>query len=82
MAEHERAYKFRRSADSAVAEHYVDTGHKFSFNPKVMARTKGKYAPLVREAIEIHKLPENINRDDRLRLKAARLPILKKTTPY
>ena len=38
--------------------------------------TKPKYARLIREAIEIHKLPENINRDDGLRLKAAWLPIL------
>ena len=81
MAEHERAYRFRRSADSAVAEHYVDTGHKFSFNPKVLARTKGKYARLVREAIEIHKLPDNINRDDGIRLKAAWLPILRTQQP-
>ena len=32
---------------------------------------------MLSEAIEIHKLPENINRDDGLRLKAAWLPILK-----
>ena len=69
-------YRFRRATDSAVAEHFIDTGHTFSFQPKVLAKTKGKYARLVREAIEIYKLPNNINRDDGLRLKAAWLPTL------
>ena len=76
MAEHERAYRFRRATDSAVAEHFIDTGHTFFFQPMVLAKTKGKYARLVREAIEIYKLPNNINRDDGLRLKAAWLPTL------
>ena len=70
--------RMARIADSAIAEHFVETGHTFSFNPKVLAKTKGQYARLVREAIEICKLPENINRDDGLRLKTAWLPILKR----
>ena len=81
MTKHDRAYMLRWSADSAVAEHYVNTRHSFSFNPNDLARTKRKYARLVMEAIEIHKLPDNINRDDWLRLKTACLLIIK-TTPF
>ena len=63
-------------AESALAEHFIDTGHIFSFKLKILAKTRGKYPRLVREAIEIYKHLDNINRDDGLRLKAAWLPML------
>ena len=78
MKEHERAFRLKRPSASAPAEHALTTGHSFEFEkPEVLCRPKGHYTRLVRESIEIHKCPININRDDGLRLRTAWYPALK-----
>ena len=78
MKEHERAFRLKRPSASAPAEHALATGHSFDYEqPEVLCRPKGHYTRLVRESIEIHKCPLNINREDGLRLRSAWYPALK-----
>lgn len=76
--EHERAYRLKRPEASAVAEHALETGHKFDFDQiRVVSREDRFFPRLIMESIEIHKHPDNINRDDGLRLKSSWYPALK-----
>ncbi|XP_076397942.1 uncharacterized protein LOC143266273 [Megachile rotundata] len=63
LKEHERCARLGY-IQSAVAEHQITTGHKILFEKtKVLAKTSAYLPRKYREAIEIRKHPNNINRE-------------------
>lgn len=76
ISEHFRACKLGHPDKSAIAEHLIETGHYFGFVPEVLGRPKTYRARLITEAIEIHKNPININRDDGAKLNSSWYPVI------
>lgn len=65
ISEHERDTRLKHITQSALAEHKHDTGHNIKFaETEVISRTSRYYPRKIREAIEIFKNPNNINRDN------------------
>ena len=85
MSEHERACRLGYPEKSAIAEHYIETGHKIHIKPEILATPPTYYTRMTREAIEIFKHPHNINRDDGQYLQKAWHTVIKKNiknTPH
>lgn len=77
LREHKGDCKHKRITKSAVAEHTGLTGHKMDFdNARVLARVPHYFPRIIREAIEIEKQPNNINREDGFRLSKAWTPVV------
>ncbi|XP_071053515.1 uncharacterized protein [Onthophagus taurus] len=65
IKEHERDVRLKKTQQSAVAEHCHAKGHRIDFEQtKVLARDNRYYQRLTREAIEIHRHKNNVNRED------------------
>ncbi|XP_030764983.1 uncharacterized protein LOC115889168 [Sitophilus oryzae] len=66
LTEHKRSCRLGQTDKSAVAEHALRDGdHKIQFeDTQVIATTSGYHPRLVREAVEIHKHPNNFNRKE------------------
>ncbi|XP_022900904.2 uncharacterized protein [Onthophagus taurus] len=65
IKEHERDVRLRKIQQSAVAEHCHKGGHSIEFEKtKVLARNGHYFQRLTREAIEIHRHGNNMNRED------------------
>jgi hypothetical protein len=61
---------------SRVAEHSTEASHRLKFHdPAALAKTSGNMNRHVKEAIEIKFHPENINREEGLKLSKAWNPI-------
>lgn len=77
--EHRSDCRHKRITQSALAEHTLQTGHTINFDEtKVLAKTQHGKSRYIREAIEIEKHPENINRDDTFYLSKFWKPALTK----
>ena len=65
IQEHKRYLRAGLLTHSAVAEHQHETGHTILFkNSQVLSKEPHFYDQKIREAIEIHKCPHNLNRDN------------------
>lgn len=73
----------RRATTSALANHVVEFGHTIDFdNTRTLASLDYNLPRVFREAIEIEKRPNNINkRDDSIRLSQTWKPLLSKLRP-
>jgi hypothetical protein len=64
LKEHERCVRLGHVSLSALAEHKHDTGHNILFEKsKIVARSTHFFPRKIHEAIEIHKHPNNMNKD-------------------
>lgn len=64
MKEHERDVRLKHVTQSALAEHNLETGHRILFDKTTTLATTTSYFPRKhREALEIQKHPDNLNRD-------------------
>jgi hypothetical protein len=82
MKEHLRATSNKQFHLSAISEHkWSEPGHDILFHEaKIIAKESRYYPRLIREAIEIAKNPENINRDEGYHLHNAWKRVLRKRT--
>jgi len=63
--EHQRDVKLKHTTQSALSEHNVETGHQILFEETTtIANTTSYFPRKYREAIEIQKHPNNLNRDN------------------
>ena len=64
IKEHQRCAKYGHFTQSALAEHWMETGHSVQYDKATMlAPSQGYFARKHREALEILKHPDNLNRD-------------------
>lgn len=80
LKEHKANCRLGQTEKSAVAEHALTDGdHSIQFGScRLLSSVNGYHNRLVREAIEIHKHPDNFNRkEETLRLNSIWNPILK-----
>jgi len=78
IKEHQRNTRLLQIDKSALAEHSLEQDHKIMFqNTEVLSRKSGYMERLIMEAIQVELHPENLNRDDGLRLSTAWKPIIK-----
>ena len=69
IKEHIRADKYSQLEKSAIAEHAHRTNHMPAYDKvKVLTNEKRYWPRKIKEAVEILKTPNNINRDDSYRL--------------
>ena len=72
VKEHFSHMKHQHEDKSAVAEHHWKTGHKIQLDQtKILVKENRFWPRLYREAIEIHKNPQNFNRDNEVELPRA-----------
>ncbi|GJQ66643.1 hypothetical protein Trydic_g4612 [Trypoxylus dichotomus] len=65
MAGYKGCTKLLGISDYALAEHKLETSLQILFNEtKLLSREPFYYSRKIREAIEIHKCSNNLNRDD------------------
>jgi len=72
-----------RSCTSALAEHSSKTKHHvYLENTSIFAREEQHHRQKIREAFEIIKHPQNLNKDNGIKISRSRLPLIKeiKTT--
>jgi len=82
IKEHQRHLRNGEDNKSAVAEHILNKKHTIDFNKtKYLGDTKIFYSRLIKESIEIHKHPNNFNRDDGFKLHNAWKDTLKFHSP-
>lgn len=82
IQEHKRSCRLMKPERSAVAEHVLaESSHSINYNETtVLSTTTHYYTRLHREAIEIHKHPNNFNKkEEGLRINKIWYPALKKT---
>ncbi|XP_039309096.1 uncharacterized protein LOC120358569 [Solenopsis invicta] len=64
IKEHQRCAKYSHFSQSALAEHWIETGHAVQYDkPTMLAPSQGYFARNYREGLEILKHPDNLNRD-------------------
>ncbi|XP_024882522.1 uncharacterized protein LOC112461499 [Temnothorax curvispinosus] len=64
IKEHQRCTKYGHFSQSALAEHWMETGHSVQYDKTTMlAPSQGYFARKHRESLEIFKHPDNLNRD-------------------
>lgn len=65
IKEHERCTRLGHYSKSALAEHWLETGHTAQYDKSEMiAPSQGYFSRKHREALEILKHPTNLNRDN------------------
>ena len=65
IKEHQRDVRLKHVTQSALSEHNVETGHQILFDQATTITNTTSYFPRkYREAIEIQKHPNNLNRDN------------------
>jgi hypothetical protein len=78
IKEHQRNTRPLQTEKSALAEHSLQQDHKIWFqNTKTLSKTSGYMEHLIMEAIQVEIHPNNLNREDGLRLSTTWKPILK-----
>jgi hypothetical protein len=78
IKEHQRNTRLLQTEKSALAEHSLQQDHKIWFqNTKILSKTWGYMKRLIMEAIQVEIHPNNLNREDGLRLSTTWKPILK-----
>lgn len=81
VKEHKASCRLGQTTKSAVAEHtLLQKDHEIKFeDSKVLARIKNYYPRMYREAIEIHKHVNNLNRtEETMKINKICLPVLRK----
>jgi hypothetical protein len=64
IKEHQRSAKYCHFSQSALAEHWMETGHSVQYDKATrLAPSQSYFARKHREALEILKHPDNLNRD-------------------
>ncbi|XP_018311528.1 uncharacterized protein [Mycetomoellerius zeteki] len=65
IKEHQRDVRLKHATQSALSEHNIETGHQIQFDKTTTIANIASYFPRkYREAIEIQKHPNNLNRDN------------------
>jgi len=65
VKEHQRDVKLKHVTQSALSEHNIEIGHQILFDKTITIANITLYFPRkYREAIEIQKHPNNLNRDN------------------
>jgi hypothetical protein len=78
IKEHQRNTRLLQTEKSALAEHSLEHDHKIGFqNTKILAKTSGYMERLIMDAIQVEIHPNNLNREDGLRLSNTWKPIFK-----
>jgi len=82
LKEHAADIKNERSRTSALAEHSSKTKHHVCLeDAKVIAREDNYHKRKIREAIEIMKFPQNLNRDNGSEISGNWLPLIRQINP-
>ncbi|XP_039310756.1 uncharacterized protein LOC120358936 [Solenopsis invicta] len=69
IKEHQRCAKYSHFSQSALAEHWMETGHAVQYDKSTMlVSSQGYFAKKYREGLEILKHPDNLNRDKGLQV--------------
>ena len=69
IKEHQRCAKYNHFSQSALAEHWMETGHAVQYDKAtILAPSQGYFARKYREGLEILKHPDNLNRDKGLQV--------------
>ncbi|GJQ73109.1 hypothetical protein Trydic_g1738 [Trypoxylus dichotomus] len=77
IKQHNCCFKSGYISSSAVAGHYSETGHNILFKEtSVIAKYPNSHGRKIKQVIEIHKLPDNINREDGYYLSIIWKPLL------
>ena len=80
LKEHEADMRIERVRTSALAKHYAKTKHQICLeNTKILAKENHYFKRKFREALEIIKHPNNLNRDGGLEVNTNWLPSILKT---
>jgi len=65
IKEHQRDVKLKHVTQSALLKHNIEIGHQILFNKTITVANITSYFPKkFKEAIEIQKHPNNLNRDN------------------
>ena len=82
LKEHAADIKNERSRTSALAEHSSKTRHQMCLeDAKVIAREDNYHKRKIREAIEIMKVPQNLNRDNGSEISGNWLTLIRQINP-
>lgn len=82
LKEHEADIKNGRSHTSALAEHSSKTKHHVCLeDAKIIAREDNYQKRKIREAIEIMKFPQNLNKDNGSKISGNWLPLIRHINP-
>jgi len=77
IKEHQRDVRLKHTTQSVLSEHNVETGHQILFDKTTTIATTTAYFPRkYREAIEIQKHFDNLNRDNGYNISKIWKPIL------
>jgi predicted GIY-YIG superfamily endonuclease len=77
VKEHQRHIRLQHPDNSAVAEHSINLDHRIQLHNTTILSTKSRYLDrMIREAIEIELQPNNMNREDGLRLSRSWKPLI------
>jgi len=80
MKEHQRDVRLKHITQLALSKHNIETGHQILFDKTSIIATTTSYFPRkYREAIEIQKHPDNLNRDNGYNISkiSSFLPVIK-----
>jgi hypothetical protein len=79
IKEHSADIKNERNQTSALAEHSLTTKHHIRLeDTKILAKEDHLLKRRIREAIEIIKNPDNLNRDNGLEISESWIPLIRK----
>jgi len=82
MKEHQRDVRLKHITQSALSEYNIETGHQILFDKTIIIATTTSYFPRkYKEAVEIQKYSDNLNRDNgynKSKIWKPILPVIKK----